>query len=499
MAKKEQLAALIESLTPTERKYFKQYTALRSDDKSYVRLFNCVLRDGTFNAAKLGKELNKSAANLAHEKEYLKDIILKALRNYNDKLPEVELYNSQATTAILNEKGLFGLASIYNSKVTNLAVKQNRFDVLWRTSYNDEYISYRTTSLTTYLKKRQTLGRQMTQHAQQLKTFTDFYCLSIGVDAVYATRVLNHTAAEMAETKKLLNHRLLKTKMQEPLLRSFQLEMLSKLYQMERNKKKAFAFATENLLLLEKNPEALQLTSQTYFTAVHSYITDFISLTGATDLTGFEKIFSGLKNRYRKLPLNQSYLHKMFGAYKYVYYFTLYHRLLLQGGVPVQAIKKMISNFESDEKKMQQQLSNSQLDACFSRAGALCFIMADYQAALGWFHKILNQPKTKANADLTYKAKMGVLLTHAQLKNYSILPHLCKSMQRYLAQTHRLQKVERLTLALLGQLAKLITEAAQKKAFAQYKQQLAIVKAADTLDKRSLNIFFYELWADMNL
>ena len=143
--------------------------------------------------------------------------------------------------------------------------------MLWRAQYSRENIVYRTATLPAYLKTRADIAQQMQHQAALLKTCSDFYGLSLEVDKIYAIRTLNQTAAETRQTQQLLKHRLLKTKSPEPLFRSFQLEMLSKLYQMERNQPKAFACAKENLQLLEKFPAALQLNTQTYFTAVHAY------------------------------------------------------------------------------------------------------------------------------------------------------------------------------------------------------------------------------------
>ncbi|MES2621071.1 MAG: hypothetical protein V4615_09470, partial [Bacteroidota bacterium] len=122
----EHLAPLLLSLTAAEKKYFVQFSQLRSDDKSYMKLYECVLRDKKYDAAKLSKELKKTKANLAHEKEYLIENVMKALRNFHDKLPEVGLYNRLEEVAILNGKGLFELSKSRNKKAVEMAQNQSR-------------------------------------------------------------------------------------------------------------------------------------------------------------------------------------------------------------------------------------------------------------------------------------------------------------------------------------------------------------------------------------
>lgn len=498
--KQDHLAPLLLSLTPAEKKYFIQFASLRSDDKSYMKLYDCVLRDGAFNADKLSKELKKTKANLAHEKEYLIENVMKALRNFHDKLPEVGLYNKLEEVAILNEKGLFELSKSRNSKAMELAQNQSRFHISFITTRNEDLHARETLTQHQYIKQRQALVSKLEKNSEQLKTSNDLFKLYAAVDTAYRQHPVNLTGKQALYTRKFLKHRLLTTVFEEPMFTYMQLRMLSKIYQMLREKEKTFECGKQKVELIEKHPHQLQIDTNTYFQTLHGYLLDFLFRQPQKDLEGFDKIYKGLKKRYAKLPFDQHLLDNKFAVHAYIYYLPIYGRMVWWQTIPLVTVNKLIDNFEKDEPRIKKYMSYATWFNCAVRIADICFMMQDYGRAVYWYQKLLNEKEGPHLEHIAlFKVKMGFVLAHAQLGNFTLVPHLLESARRFLRKTGHWQQVEKITAALLHRLPNLLNNNDRKDAFEKYLAELRAIKAGNSIHKRSIAFLLYQEWALLNL
>jgi len=117
--KQDNLIQLIHSLTPSEKKHFRQYIAEGETGKDYAKLFDTLQKADHYDAEALSRELKKSKKNLADDKEYLQEILLRSLNNFHAQtMYKARVFNGIIETNILAAKGLvhFALAHIRKIK-----------------------------------------------------------------------------------------------------------------------------------------------------------------------------------------------------------------------------------------------------------------------------------------------------------------------------------------------------------------------------------------------
>ncbi len=128
MSKKGSLFLLIKSLTKTEKRYFRLYTATGKGDANYIRLFDAIDRQEQYDEEAIrGAFETEAFVNQLHvAKIYLAELILKSLRNYhaNDSVNS-QLLDLIKDVEILYRKELYHASLLKIEKAEKLA---NRYE-----------------------------------------------------------------------------------------------------------------------------------------------------------------------------------------------------------------------------------------------------------------------------------------------------------------------------------------------------------------------------------
>lgn len=135
MQQADELFLLIRSLTASEKRYFKlQANKYESDSykSQYEKLFDALnywpaeeYDEALFKKRNKGKTFLK---NLAYEKVYLRDLILKVMRSYHsEKNVEIKVHELILDLTFLTDKGLGALASKLHKQASALAVSAELF------------------------------------------------------------------------------------------------------------------------------------------------------------------------------------------------------------------------------------------------------------------------------------------------------------------------------------------------------------------------------------
>ncbi|BDS09387.1 hypothetical protein [Aureispira anguillae] len=104
------LFELINTLTPSEKRYIKQFINKSGDAKNnHVKLFNAIVKQEQYDEEKLKKKFRGTSIvkQWSRVKNYLYNYILRVLQIYYQQDEEFELYNNIQQVAILNKKGLY--------------------------------------------------------------------------------------------------------------------------------------------------------------------------------------------------------------------------------------------------------------------------------------------------------------------------------------------------------------------------------------------------------
>lgn len=145
MTPKADLHELIKSLTKSEKRYFALFAKrhIIAGENKYIGLFNCIEKQKEYNEVKVKRLLNnkQTYTNLAAEKAYLKELILKSLKHFHEKnFIDSVLYDRLIQIEILYEKGLYKMGFELIDKSVALAIKHEMFLIhsqllIWKINY----------------------------------------------------------------------------------------------------------------------------------------------------------------------------------------------------------------------------------------------------------------------------------------------------------------------------------------------------------------------------
>lgn len=133
--RKDNLHEFIKKLTPSEKRYFKLFVKGKSSgtDNKYIQLFDAISRQANYNEAILLKKFDygKNPNGLAVAKNYLFQLLLKCLRNYdNNKSVDAEVFGLIQDVQSLYDRRLFQTAHRNIVKAHKLAKAVERDDLL---------------------------------------------------------------------------------------------------------------------------------------------------------------------------------------------------------------------------------------------------------------------------------------------------------------------------------------------------------------------------------
>ena len=127
MPQKDSLFELINSLSPSEKRYFKRFSMLQGENENdYLDLFCLIEKQDAYDETFVVQKLRNPvfAKNLASGKNYLYEMILKSLRSYHAKHKAIfQVYDLLKDIHILMEKNLVEQANKRIRKARKLTSK----------------------------------------------------------------------------------------------------------------------------------------------------------------------------------------------------------------------------------------------------------------------------------------------------------------------------------------------------------------------------------------
>lgn len=201
----DSLFQFIKSLSKAEKRYFKLSASIEIGEKSYMLLFDSMERQPIYNNEKLCKALNKSNKQLANEKNYLYNLLLKTLAN-NHKSIDTLILNSLARIELLHSKNLPAECFKVLQKAKQIAIKYELYRYLFqllqwelRLPFSGQY-------------NEKEIQKTIDEQQKTLKIIFNINSLdavSRKVTAIYYDIGHIHTVQEKKQLHKIMSHPLL--------------------------------------------------------------------------------------------------------------------------------------------------------------------------------------------------------------------------------------------------------------------------------------------------
>jgi hypothetical protein len=115
-------------LTPSEKKYFKQYISVRKESKFYEALFDLLQKQEEYDVTELSKKLKKTTKQVSDAKDYLMQVLLKSLESFHvETTPMIRVYNLLNQAEIARIKGVPALVFDILDKAESICEESDFF------------------------------------------------------------------------------------------------------------------------------------------------------------------------------------------------------------------------------------------------------------------------------------------------------------------------------------------------------------------------------------
>ena len=426
MKKNEELHSLIKSLNKSERRYFRLFCGNNSDSNVYHRLFEEIDKQEIYNESDIKRIFasEKFVKQLTTAKNYLRNLILKALRNYYaDISKNSSLKDTLKNIEILYHKGLYKHAEFEVKKAIKNAQQYENYTALYEAVFwKRRLLQAVRPDADAELKEISLKQLDCTGH---LTAYTNAWRSNIGITPDQAdSAILEHDA---------LQTRLMKG------LHNYQLNII------QNNTPDALQVLKSVVKDMEAHPHRLVEESEMYLSIVNNLIAFFI----------FMKQYDN--------------------AYQYIDQVKTHLSFIKNPGAPIYKILLRTYNIEleiyrdqRDFKKalilideINKLLKNPNVQAPITyrisfwfQFANLYFINQNYSEALKWINRLLEYRSDESRPDLIIYAHWLNLMVHYELKNMFVLRYFVDSTKRHLQKRKKIDPFERALLQLFSRVSR---------------------------------------------
>ncbi len=495
MAKREPLFDLIQSLTQTEKRYFKLFSAMQfgGDQKNYAQLFELIEKQGRSAASYDESALLKKMPSkyFSQLKRHLHTKIMESLRAYHaGESIDVQIHAHIHDFEILLQKSLYRQSGKSLQKARRLAENHERFAEIIRIN-----------KLETKLLRTQNDLDQLDQHIEKVQHDLTHIVRRIEDEVAFDKAFVHiikwnkelefvRSAEELAALDKIFERQL-----PDAQVADLSVDALLKLYYI----KGLYAFFTGNFaqsaVHFQKHLECIEANSwviaeqmPTYVRALGNHALLHLKLNHFQDFAdGLERL-KGIKQQSHQIQQYVDYSVYMFELMFYT-----------QTG----QFEKAVQNIEGrdDEIGKIEQLIEQQNIMYTERTYVLFKSMIAYlgsgnlRQALRMLNTFLNSADTDLKQDSYCMARIINLFVHFELGNADLLEYNLKSTYRFLNKKERLYRFETVMMDFIQNALEITSESALRNAFADLKKQIQPLEEQE-FERNVFDHFDFISWLD---
>jgi hypothetical protein len=502
MRPSDNLFELIKSLNPSEKRHFKLYAQrhILGDENNYLKLFETVDKQIEYDEAALKKKYHneKFVQQIHVAKNYLYNLILKSLNEYHTiDTANIQLRELLNSAEILFGKGLYKQASKILIKLKDKAYRYERQIYVLEVIVLENKIAFALQDMEVAKKviiegaKEEELLLKDYQNARQYKYLSDKLKIFI------KTKGTVKGEEDTTELESIIEHPLLndeKNAISYSTKYSF-FHVFSKYYSVKEDYKNAYPYCNKLVHLIEAHPEQITKNPQAYLLAVNHLLTIL------KELRKFDEFEMALK----KLKAVQSKtIHFQSRAFAYI--FIHEWNLSFYTGKYQQCIS-LIPFLEEGIQKYDNQITSDIKLLFYFNVFYCCFVIKQYQQAIKWLNKILNDKRTEIRQDIRNFGMVVNIILHYEMKDYDLLEYLIRSAQRLFEKEKNDHKFELLVLMNMKKLIKGHSSSEERKMFMKLRNKLLFANLENYLiafshgssEKVILNTFDILSWLESKI
>lgn len=480
MAKKQELFLLIKALNKAEKRYVKLFASLQRGEKGYLRLFDAIDSQDEYDERALRQHFEGEAflRQFHVPKNYLYQLILKALRNYNPKLnPDFEIQNYLQQAEILFQKGIFTACEKELAKAEKLATTYEKapamLDIIsFKRKLDRATLPYREANE----KSRQELIHEKIWIQKQ----DDVHQYWHRVLHLFSDSTQIGTLIAAFQKDPFFNSEEHATTLQAQVL-YYHLHYAYAIMH-DQDVDKGIQQLQALLDLLESKPHRIAENPSPYFTAVNNMVA---SLLRQGNLDSIPPLLAKIKEKQHTLPKAFQELQSAKALLKSLNTELEYYR----DARKYEDEKPRIDELEKLIFEKKELLTADQKLMFYYQFACLYFMGKDLKKALWWVNCMLNEKFGKTREDIQSYARLMNLAIHFELKNIVFLRYAIAATRRFLLKKRQLYVFEEILLKFFSNIS-MAPEASYPEMICQLEEALR----NENLGKDVLDYFDFFEW-----
>jgi len=434
MKPSNELFDLIKSLSKSEKRFFKLQSALQSGDKNYVRLFDTIDKMEKYDEEIIKKTFKgeKFIKHLPSEKNHLYKLILKALRSYyGDTSISSILKQEIKNIEILFSKALFDECNKFLIRAKKLAIQYEKFYYLF------ELINWEKTLLEEafedgqFTKDLDSLIKEELDVIDKLRNLAAYHVLYSKINYVFRSGGYVRTEENRAIVDEIVNHPLIKGKNTALSRRAATICYYTQGFcNMANGDYEAAITKFSRVKEILDEYEILRTDlSKRYVRTLTNLVNCQISVGKYEDARKTIQIMRGFQGAegftqtdvqvilFKNAGLAELEICRQSGDFE-------------KGLHDAEELMKALADFEGRMHK-EAELT------FFYQFAYIYFGVGQYNKALYWINKVLNDNENTLRQDIYSYARLFNLAVHFELGNFDLLEYTIKSTMRYLQKRER--------------------------------------------------------------
>ena len=425
-----ELFKLIQSLSKSEKRFFKMSSSLQSGDKNYLKIFDIIEKQEEYDEEEI-KKIFKNEVFIKHlpsEKNHLYKLILKSLRSfYSEQSISSILKQEIKNVEILYNKALYKECEKFVSRAKILAEENEKFYywfelISWQKRLLEE--AYEEGEFTTNLDD---LIAEEELVIAKLRNLAEYQIIYSKINFIFRSGGFTRNEYERKIVDDIADYHLIKGKNTAISTRAASMCYYIKglCAATNRNFEDSFQFFNRTREILDNNPKIKEDSQQRYVLTLLHLLRCYI------DAKNFEKAQS-LIAEIRSLPDKKAF--NSIDIYVKIISNTFNQELnlLLKMGEFVKAIA-LLPEVDKQFKLYEDKISKEQELYLIYNKAYCYFGVGEYKKSLSFLIEVLNDNEQNLRQDIYSFSRILNLIIHFELENYDYLEYVIKSTNRYLS------------------------------------------------------------------
>ncbi len=487
---------LVQTLTKSEKRFFKLSSSLQQGEKNYLKIFDVIEKQDEYDEEEIKETFSNEnfIKHLPSEKNHLYRLLLKSLRAYHsDNTVSSMLKEELKNIEILYRKALYRECNKFLEKAKRMAIDHEKFYYLFELLNWEKILLEEAYESGEFSKDIDSLIAEEQEVIEKLRNLAAYHILYSKINYVFRSGGYVRSEADKALVEEISHHPLIIGK---NTALSFRAATICYYIQgfcatAKVDKQTALVKFERVKDILDANPKIRKDLPKRYMRTLSNMLTLFLDL---GRLEEAETMIKTMRDMQKEDNFDTDDVDNM--VFRTTNLAEI--RILEQKGEYEEALKVVDKIIEIMENSSARILKEHELFFLNSIA-SVYFGAGRHKESLQWLNRVLNDNESSLRQDIYSYARLFNLVVHYELQNHDLLKYVIKSTFRYLSRRKRDHDLEVTILTHMKRLAANRGDYLQERViFQEFKEALNDC-LQDESNRIILSHFNYPAWIESKL